>query len=37
MCEIALASDGIYQATEIPIAIDEIGTLSPSSISVITV
>jgi len=37
MCEIALASTGIYQATEIPIAIDEIGTLNVSSISVITV
>jgi hypothetical protein len=37
MCEIALASDGIYQATEIPIAIDEIGTLSQSSILVMTV
>lgn len=37
MCEIALSSTGIYQATEIAIAIDEIGTLSPSSITVVTV
>ena len=36
-CEIALASNGIYQMTEIPIAIDEIGTLNLSSILVITV
>lgn len=37
LSEIALASDGIYQSTEIPIAIDEIGTLSEPSISVVVV
>lgn len=37
LSEVALASDGIYQSTEIPIAIDEIGTLSEPSISVVVV
>lgn len=35
LCQVALASDGIYQATELPMAINQIAYLSPSSIQVI--
>lgn len=33
--EVALASDGIFQTDELPIAIDEIASVAPSSITVI--
>jgi uncharacterized phage protein gp47/JayE len=35
--EIALASDGIFQTTEIPISIDEIATITLSSVQVVIV
>lgn len=37
MCEIARASSGVYQSTEIAIGINEIGTLTTSAITVVTV